>query len=267
MSSRPVSVVIPTGFGINCEVETAHAFTLAGATVDQVHVNDLASDGGALMSRARILALAGGFSFGDHLGAGKAFANRLRCKLGESLRRFIDRGGLVLGVCNGFQTMVRLGLVPAGQLSEQVVALGPNRHGAFFDGWVTLRVDPASPCVFTRGIEAIDVPVRHGEGRLLTSEEVLTTIRREHLAPVCYADPATGEATDRFPQNPNGSIDAIAGLCDRTGRVFGLMPHPEAFLYPESHPAWRRRPRGSERGDGLQVFRNAVEFARSAPGL
>jgi phosphoribosylformylglycinamidine synthase len=256
--------VIPTGFGINCEAETGHAFSLAGAVVEQVHVNDLAADGGDLICKAQILALAGGFSFGDHLGAGKAFANRLRRKLGESLRRFIERGGLVLGICNGFQTMVRLGLVPAGQLSDQTVALGPNRHGAFYDGWVTLKVDPASPCVFTRGIEVIDVPVRHGEGRLLTSEEVLSTIRGEHLAPVRYADPETGDPTERFPQNPNGSIDAIAGLCDRTGRVFGLMPHPEAFLYPESHPAWRRRPRRSKEGDGFQVFRNAVEFARSA---
>jgi phosphoribosylformylglycinamidine (FGAM) synthase-like amidotransferase family enzyme len=256
-STAPV-VVIPTGFGINCEAETAHAFTLAGAAPQQLHLNDLAEEP-ALLARARILALAGGFSFSDHLGAGKAFANRLRRGLGEALQKFVADGGLVLGICNGFQTMVRLGLVPGSGVQQ--VGLAPNSHGCFYDGWVSLSVDPKSPCVYTRGISALEVPVRHGEGRLVCPEAVLGVIRRDHLAAVQYAGP-DGAPTASFPHNPNGSVDAVAGLCDPTGRLFGLMPHPEAFLYPENHPSWRRRA-GSKMGDGLQVFRNAVEFTRT----
>ena len=260
-TTAPV-VVIPTGFGINCEAETAHAFRLAGGSPQQLHLNDLAGEP-ALLASARILALAGGFSFGDHLGAGKAFANRLRRGLGDALQSFVADGGLVLGICNGFQTMVRLGLVPGGAGADQQVGLAPNSHGCFYDGWVTLTVDPESPCIYTRGISTLEVPVRHGEGRLVCGEAVLGTIRQGHLAAVRYAG-AEGQPTTSFPENPNGSVDAVAGLCDPSGRLFGLMPHPEAFLYPENHPAWRRRGGGpGGTGDGLQVFVNAVEFART----
>jgi phosphoribosylformylglycinamidine synthase len=263
-SSTAPGVIIPTGFGINCEAETAHAFTLAGATPRQLHLNDLAAEPGLLAS-ARILALAGGFSFGDHLGAGKAFANRLRRGLGQALQKFVADGGLVLGICNGFQTMVRLGLVPGGGSGDQQpqqVGLAPNSHGCFYDGWVSLTVDPESPCIYTRGISSLEVPVRHGEGRLVCPEPVRAAIHRDHLAAVRYAGP-DGEPTAAFPRNPNGSVDAVAGLCDPTGRLFGLMPHPEAFLYAENHPAWRRRGTAGGAGDGLQIFRNAVAFART----
>jgi phosphoribosylformylglycinamidine synthase len=257
---RAVQVVIPTGFGINCEAETAFAFQRVGATVQAVHLNDLIHS--SLLAKAHILALAGGFSFGDHLGAGKALANRLGRGLGPQLERFIKDGGLVLGICNGFQTMVRLGLVPSGQLHGQNVALTHNHHGRFYDGWVTLLVDPQSPCVFTRGIRMLDVPVRHGEGQLVAPAPVLEQILQQHLAPLRYGDPATAQPTHDFPLNPNGSVDCIAGLCDASGRIFGLMPHPEAFLYPENHPDWRHRPRPKQgEGDGLQIFRNAVEAA------
>ncbi len=169
----------------------------------------------------------------------------------------------MLGICNGFQTMVRLGLVPGGVGADQQVGLAPNSHGCFYDGWVSLAVDPESPCIYTRGISTLEVPVRHGEGRLVCGEAVLTTIRQGHLAAVRYVG-AEGEPTASFPENPNGSVDAVAGLCDPSGRLFGLMPHPEAFLYPENHPAWRRRAGGVDgTGDGLQVFRNAVEFAQT----
>jgi phosphoribosylformylglycinamidine synthase len=252
-------VIIPTGFGINCEAETAHAFKLAGADPLEIHLNDLIARPEALAS-AGILVLAGGFSFGDHLGAGKVFANRLRRRLGQSVGAFVERGGLVLGICNGFQTLARLGLVPDGSLGSQAVALAPNSHGCFHDGWVTLAVDPASPCLFTKGLERLEVPVRHGEGRLLTSPEVLEVIRAQHLAPVRYADPGTDQPTGVFPANPNGSLDSIAGLCDCSGRIFGLMPHPEAFLYPECHPLWRWRQERPQ-GEGLVIFQNAVQEA------
>jgi phosphoribosylformylglycinamidine (FGAM) synthase-like amidotransferase family enzyme len=260
MSEPRVHVVIPTGFGINCESESAHAFKLAGATAEQVHLNDLI-EAPSILARSQILTLAGGFSFGDHLGAGKAFANRLRRRLGENLQSFIKDGGLIIGICNGFQTMTRLGLVPQAQLGQQTVSLAVNQQGRFYDGWVSLSVDPDSPCVFTRGLKSLNIPVRHGEGRLLGPESVLQTIRDNRLAPVRYADPNTGQPSSDFPHNPNGSADNIAGLCDATGRLFGLMPHPEAFLYSENHPQWRRRSTNGE-GDGLRIFLNAVEFVR-----
>ncbi len=257
---KQVTVMIPTGFGLNCEAETSHAFRLAGAQVQQMHFNDLAQAPERL-AHCQILALVGGFSFGDHLGAGRVFANRLRTRLGDPLQRFIADGGLVLGICNGFQTMVRLGLLPGGAIAEQRIALAENEHGAFYDGWIDLTIDPQSPCIYTRGLETLSVPVRHGEGRILGEAALVEGIIQQHLAPVRYMDPKTLKPTQTFPENPNGSIHAIAGLCDQTGRLFGLMPHPEAFLYPENHPGWRRRPRLSDTGDGLMIFRNAVEQA------
>ncbi len=258
MTTREIRVVIPTGFGINCEAETAQAFTLAGARPRLIHLNDLVTDPSAL-AHASILALAGGFSFGDHLGAGRALANRLRCRLAAHLETFIGDGGLVIGICNGFQTMVRLGLLPGGG-GKQTATLGPNRRGLFHDGWVRLAFDRQSPCVFTRGLEAMDLPVRHGEGRLLTLPAGRELIAREHLAACRYANPKTNEPTDVFPHDPNGSEDQIAGLCDPSGRLFGLMPNPEAFLYPENHPDWRRS--GAPSLTGLTLFENAISACR-----
>ncbi|PIE17077.1 MAG: phosphoribosylformylglycinamidine synthase [Proteobacteria bacterium] len=257
-------MVLPTGFGVNCERETAAAFTHAGAQVDALHLNDLIADPDRLR-RARILALCGGFSFGDHLGAGRVLANRLRHKLRDALDAFVADGGLVLGICNGFQTMVCLGLLPSGRPGPQQLSLRENRHGSFYDGWVTLGADAESPCVFTRGIERLEVPVRHGEGRLAAPPELVEQLEREHLVPLRYLDPETGLPTERFPHDPNGSALQAAGVCDPSGRIFGLMPHPEAFLHPENHPNWRRRRLASgHRGDGegLQIFVNAVESAR-----
>jgi len=213
VAKRRARALIPTGFGINCEAETSHALRLAGAEVTLVHTNDLAASPG-LLADQQLLVLAGGFSFGDHLGAGRVLANRLARRLGAELDRFVAGGGMVLGICNGFQAMVRLGLVPDGRLGQQRVALASNQHGAFHDGWVTLVFDPASPCVFTRGLTRLEVPVRHGEGRLLCAPDVLDELRARHLAPARYADAGTGQATSRFPANPNGSLDAIAGVCD-----------------------------------------------------
>lgn len=260
MRSDPVRVLLPTGFGINCEAETARAFRLAGAEVDQLHLNDLI-DAPQRLARAKILALAGGFSFGDHLGAGRVLANRLRSRLGASLDRFVADGGLVIGICNGFQTMVRLGLLPAGQPGPQQLSLAHNRHGRFYDGWVTLLADAASPCLFTRGLERLELPVRHGEGRLISPPALAKELRRARQIPLRYVDPGTLEPTQTFPQNPNGSVEAAAALCDPSGRIFGLMPHPEAFLYPENHPGWRHRA-NEGRGQGLRIFENAVAACR-----
>jgi phosphoribosylformylglycinamidine (FGAM) synthase-like amidotransferase family enzyme len=256
------TVILPTGFGINCEAETQRAFELAGAHVDRLHLNDLL-DEPARLARAQILALAGGFSFGDHLGAGRVLANRLRCKLAGELDAFIADGGLVIGICNGFQTMVRLGILPSGKVTEQAASLLNNTHGQFYDGWVTLGADSDSPCLFTRGIERLEVPVRHGEGRLFLADDALDQAKEAHLFPLRYLDRETFEPSERFPDNPNGSVEQAAALCDPSGRLFGLMPHPEAFLYRENHPQWRGSSENRKKhGDGLQIFVNAVDAAR-----
>jgi phosphoribosylformylglycinamidine synthase len=265
-SEKPRALVI-TGYGLNCEAETSHAFRLAGAVPVQVHLDDLL-DGRRRLDEFHILAFIGGFSFGDHIGAGAVFATRLKYRMKEELERFIDAGRLVIGICNGFQTLVRLGLLPGfdGETFTRSATLTWNDSGVFRDAWVTLRAHGDSPCVFTRGLGVLDLPVRHGEGKFIPrSDEVLERIVSGNQVALSYADPATGEPTEDFPANPNGSVRGIAGLCDHTGRIFGLMPHPEAYLFPWNHPDFaRRRMEGSleAEGEGVSVFRNAVAFVR-----
>ena len=260
--------LVLTGFGLNCEAETASAFAQAGAEAKEVHLNDLL-DGRIKLDEFHVLTIIGGFSFGDHLGGGTVLANRIRCRLWEPLTRFVADGKLVLGICNGFQTLARLGLLPGLEPdpTSRQIALGPNDRGLFHDGWVTLGVDPESPCVFLSGIQRLELPVRHGEGKLLCgSPETRSTLEELHLVPLRYLDPATGEPTRSFPENPNGSELSAGGVCNPTGRIFGLMPHPEAFLYPWNHPQWtRRRLSGElpEHGQGLAVFENAVRFVEA----
>ena len=303
-----VRVCIVTGFGINTDREMATAFALAGARPARVHVNDLVADPGAL-DRCAILVVPGGFSFGDHVGSGALLAALLRRALRDPLARFVDRGGLVLGVCNGFQVLVRMGLVPgigaAGATpaapaapaasvapaasaartratriraapaartggAAQSVALVHNDSGRFEDRWVRVAFDPASPCVWTRGIAALELPVRHGEGRLVAPEAQLAAIDAAHLGAARYAAPAPATAAPDgatplpYPANPNGSLRNLAGLCDPSGQVFGLMPHPEAFLHRYHHPAWRNAPPAAAALDeaALGLFRNAVSHVQ-----
>ncbi len=256
-----------TGFGLNCEAETSHALELAGAEVHRVHLNDLL-DGLRSLGEFHLLAFIGGFSFGDHLGAGTVFATRMKHRMKDELDRFIRDGKLIIGLCNGFQTMVKLGLLPGfdGDYFRRSATLAWNDSGVFRDAWVRLVATPGSPCVFTKGIGTIDLPVRHGEGRFMTAGKgVMDRILRENLAALRYADPATGKPTVEFPHNPNGSAAGIAGVCDPTGRIFGMMPHPEAHLFPFNHPQWtRKKIDGSMpgEGEGAAVFRNGVAFAR-----
>lgn len=262
-------IVIITGYGLNCEAESAYAWELAGATPQLVHVNDLLADPKPLQDAAGLM-FVGGFSFGDHLGSGLVFANRLRTKLRDELQTFLDRGRIVLGVCNGFQILTKLGLLPGlmGDYFTPTVSLQQNECGHFQNFWIRLRFEPDSPCIFTRGLTSMDLPIRHGEGRLFpASRAVLNQIERKHLVPCRYADPISGKPTQKFPHNPNGSAKAIAGLCDATGRVFGLMPHPEAYLFPENHPQWDfQKLRGElpEHGLGLSLFSNAVNYLRQS---
>lgn len=263
---REVRVLVLTGLGLNCEAETEAAFRMAGARPERVHLLDLL-EGSARQRLADfpVLAFIGGFAFGDHLGAGFVFANKIRYRLYDQLLEFIERGGLALGVCNGFQTMTRLGLLPGldGDYRTPRATLAPNDRPGYRDAWVTLGFDAASPCVWTRGLSRMDLPARHGEGKFLASEETLGRLRAQHQVVARYLG-ADGAPTQAWPDNPNGSPDAIAGICDPSGRLFGLMPHPDAFLYPFHHPDWvRRRTLGTApaQGDGLAIFRNGVDAA------
>jgi phosphoribosylformylglycinamidine synthase len=266
MSSK-IPVLLVTGFGLNCEAESRHAWQLAGAEPSLVHLNDLLNRPSMLHDYAALM-VGGGFSYGDHMGSGLVFAHRLRHHLRADLEKFVGAGKLVMGVCNGFQILTKLGLLPGldGEFFTQKVALMHNDCGTFQNFWVTLRFEPDSPCVFTKGLNRVPLPIRHGEGKIFTTDEaVLAKLEGLKCVPCRYAD-AAGQATQDFPHNPNGSLNAIAGLCDPTGRIFGLMPHPEAYLFPENHPQWDlQRERGElpERGLGLKLFENAVRYLAS----
>ena len=258
--------LIITGFGLNCEVETKAAFDYCGAKSDLVHLNDILN-AKTKIKDYHILAFIGGFSFGDHLGAGTVFANKVKYGLKEDIKEFIKDGKLIIGICNGFQTLTRLGLLPAlneEYFSEQSVALAWNDSGVFRDSWVNLKAEPDCPCIFTKGIDNIEVPIRHGEGKFVAKPEILDKIERDNLVALRYAD-SKGKPTSEFPCNPNGSLNNIAGVCDPTGRVFGLMPHPEAYLSPYNHPNWIRQKESGilpKEGAGVAIFRNAVNYFR-----
>ena len=259
--------LVITGLGLNCQKETDAAFTAAGSEVTQIHLNDLIANKEEL-NEYHILAFIGGFSFGDHLGAGTVFSNKVKSELRDGLEKFIADGKLIIGICNGFQTMTRLGIVPAIAGSfKQEVALQHNDSGVFRDSWVTMKVEADSPCVFTKGLDLLPLPIRHGEGKFIPlNDEVLEALESNGHVCLRYADETTGQATSEFPANPNGSVNNIAGICDATGRIFGLMPHPEAYLSPYNHPHWMDQKINNalpEFGLGLQMFTNAVKFAEA----
>lgn len=265
--------IVITGNGTNCEMEAAHACKLGGFDEAVIaHIADLLA-GQVRLDAFHFLNLTGGFLDGDDLGSAKAQANRLRHARVDELEehlldqvlRFVTDGKLVLGVCNGFQLMVKMGMLPGfdGDHLAQRTTLTYNDCGRFQDRWTYLKVDPASPSVFTRGIaKGIYLPMRHGEGKFLCdTDATLERIENEHLAVFKYSDPEYAAPTMEFPLNPNGAQNAIAGLCDPTGRLMGLMPHPEAFVHYTQHPRWTREDLPEE-GDGLILFKNAAEYAR-----
>ena len=265
---RPKALVL-YGYGLNCDYETAFALNKAGAEAVRVHTTDLLEDPDILWNY-HLLAVPGGFSWGDEHGAGVILALRLKLALGSALQEFIAAGRLVIGICNGFQVLVNLGLLPglAGRAGERLAALLPNDCGNFRDAWVHLKVTP-SPCVFTRGLAHLELPIRHGEGKFYAAEEVLSEIKARGQIALKYASADGAEAAGRFPDNPNGSLLDIAGLTDASGRVLGLMPHPEAHVSSLQHPTWTReketwrrrgQPYPEQEGDGLAVFRNAVDY-------
>ncbi|MFA5516206.1 MAG: phosphoribosylformylglycinamidine synthase subunit PurQ [Desulfuromonadales bacterium] len=269
--AKEVRAIVIAGNGTNCEREVANACRLAGAdTADIVHIAELLA-GRVRLDDYHFLNLAGGFLDGDDLGSAKAGANRLlhapvagsEEHLSDQLRRFVADGKLIMGVCNGFQLMVKMGLLPDPLSLRQSTTLTFNDSGRFINSWVYLKTDPDSPCIYTRGIRGLYLPVRHGEGRFVTeSEAALAEIEKLHLAALKYSGPEYLEAATDFPHNPNGSMAAVAGLCDRSGRIFGLMPHPEAYVCRSHHPRWTRESDLPEEGMGLWLYRNAIRFIR-----
>jgi len=260
MSKVPVLVI--AGYGINSEIELVDGFRLAGADPVRVHLSDLV-DGRVKLSDFRILAFPGGFSFGDHIASGRVLAVKIQARLGEQLREAVAGGALVIGICNGFQVVTKLGLLPLlgglpgpGEEFRQDATLTYNDSGVYEDRWCPLVADPESPCVWTRGLDRFELPVRHGEGKWIHRDEaVRRAILDGHLACLRYGG-------SNFPENPNGSQDDIAGVCDPTGRIFGLMPHPEVFLTGTQHPRWTRGEIAPDaEGTGLRILRNGVRAA------
>ncbi len=265
----PVHTLVVTGYGTNAHAEAAHAARLAGADrADVVHFAEIAT------RRIRLedynwLIFPGGFLDGDDLGAAQAAAQRWRystdadgVKLVDRLKAFIEAGSLILGICNGFQLLVKLGLLPGldGKYFERQVSLSSNDSARFEDRWVHLAVNRHSPCVFTKNISSLYVPVRHGEGKLVPLDDaLLSRVRENNLVALSYADPVTLAPTMNYPDNPNGSPFGIAGLTDPTGRILGLMPHPEAFTHPTNHPGWGRN---EPAVPGTAIFENAVNYLR-----
>jgi phosphoribosylformylglycinamidine synthase len=272
-TGKTVRSIVITGYGINCEREMAHACHLAGADrVDIVHIRELIH-GEKRLDDYQFLNLPGGFLDGDDLGAARAGANRLRYtrvtttgeRLYDQILRFISQGKLILGVCNGCQLMVKSGMLPGldGNYETQQVTITFNDSGRFEDRWVYLKINPESPCIFTRGLERLYLPVRHGEGKFIPGDNgTLERLKEGGLVVAQYTDPDFRGPTMEYPLNPNGSVEAIAGVCDETGRLMGLMPHPEAYTHKTNHPRWTREELAEE-GAGVAIFRNAVEYIRN----
>ena len=265
-----VNALVLAGYGLNCDNETAYALELAGASARRVHINSLI-DGSVSLDDFQIMVFVGGFSWGDDHGAGVIQAVRLKTNIGDKLLEFVDKGNLVLGICNGFQTLVNLGLLPgfAGDYKTRSIALTFNDCGNFRDDWVSLKVNPSSPCVFTKGFDFLELPIRHGEGKFYSGKAVIERLFENNQVVIQYALPDGNPAEGKFPFNPNGSINDIAGICDPTGRIFGLMPHPEAFNHWTNHPDWTRykeiMKRGGKKPDsnlttGIRIFKNGVDF-------
>lgn len=246
------------GYGINCDYETEYCIRAAGGEARRVHINEFVEKP-KLLEEFNFLAFAGGFAHGDDLGSGKIVANKFRFKLKEEMMQFISEGKLVLGPCNGFQMMVKMGIVPYANF-DQKATLMANDSGKFEDRWVFLKMNSNSPCVFTKGIESLMLPVRHGEGKFVVDSAALNEVVSKNLIVAQYVN-ERGEYAG-YPYNPNGSALNIAGVCNESGTVFGLMPHPEAYNSMTNNPYWTHIKDGVRdwKGGGMKVFENAISY-------
>jgi phosphoribosylformylglycinamidine synthase subunit PurQ / glutaminase len=246
--------------GINCDVETQFAWEKAGAVADRVHINRIIEQPRTLLDY-QILTIPGGFSYGDDIASGKIFANQLVHHLADVLHEFLAADRLVLGICNGFQVLVKCDLLPGSAEGRPSLALAAtltnNDSGKFECRWVYIKVNKKSPCVFTKGITGMYVPIAHGEGKLVAAPGLADKLN----VVVQYTD-EKWKTKAGYPANPNGSVNDIAGICDPTGRIFGMMPHPEDFIRWTQHPRWTREKENTDLY-GLQIFTNAVNWAKS----
>jgi len=259
-----VNVLILRTAGTNCDRETDFAFRLAGAETNLLHINVLRKEPG-LLSEFAILAIPGGFSYGDDLGAGKILANELLTQLKPALESFVNDGKLIIGICNGFQVLVKAGLLPGLKRWRQQATLTLNDSHRFEDRWTYLSA-PANRCVLVEDGEFLYLPVAHAEGKFVPeNNDVLERIQENGQIVLRYSD-REGHPTSEYPASPNGSIDNIAGICDETGRILGMMPHPERHCLPTQHPRWTREGL-KEQGEGLRIFERAVAYAgANVPG-
>ena len=253
-----VKVLILRTAGTNCDEETDFAFRLAGAHTARLHINVLRESPDRLLGFS-ILAIPGGFSYGDDLGAGTVMANEMVTLLRPALEEFIEQGRLIIGICNGFQVLVKTGLLPGLARWKQQTTLTVNDSNKFEDRWTYLKAPP-NRCVLVEGGESLYLPVAHAEGKFVPSgDEILKALQENGQIVFRYTDPS-GRPAPGYPWNPNGSVDDIAALCDPTGRIVGMMPHPERHCLPIQHPRWTREGLKAQ-GDGLRIFQRAVRFA------
>ena len=246
--------------GTNCDVETAYAFERAGAQAESIHVNRLLEEP-ELFEEFQIFCIPGGFSYGDDIAAGRILGNQLRGSLADACQKFRDDQKLVLGICNGFQVLIQTGLLDLEAKDQRQATLTWNDHGRYEARWVQLVAEPGKS-VFLQGITQIELPIAHAEGKVeVVDQEALDSLSKSGRLVLRYSQ--AGTTSDEilpFPQNPNGSNSNIAGLSDESGRVLGLMPHPERFLEATQHPSWTRRQNPTSAGDGLKLFENAVRY-------
>ncbi|MDD4957134.1 MAG: phosphoribosylformylglycinamidine synthase I [Candidatus Omnitrophica bacterium] len=262
---KKIKTIILRTAGTNCDNETVHAFRSAGGDVESIHINALTKDR-KYLEKASILAIPGGFTYGDDVGSGKILANELKSRLNSELQRFISDGKLIIGICNGFQVLVKMGLLPAVRPHsgfDVQATLCLNDSGKFFDKWVYLRTARETRCVWTKDMpDVVNLPIAHAEGKFIPkNDSVLQKLKKNGQVVFRYTD-VTG-ALAGYPHNPNGSVDDIAGVCDPTGRILGMMPHPERHMTYLQHPNWRRKDVDRKGlGIGAEIFRNGVEFAK-----
>lgn len=244
--------------GTNCDQEAAFAFNAAGGQAELLHVNRLLESPNQL-NQFQILCLPGGFSYGDDLAAGRVLAVQVQHFLRDAVENFKAREGLIWGICNGFQVLIRTGALLEPTAEGAQATLTWNNSGRFEDRWVHLEAN-AQRCVLLRGIYRMYLPVAHAEGKFVPRDrETLARLEAGGQIVLRYATAEGDRASQQYPANPNGSVDDIAGICDSTGRVLGLMPHPERFIDRLQHPRWTRESLADE-GDGLEMFRNAIEY-------
>ena len=253
-----VNVLILRTAGTNCDCETQYAFEKAGAVAERVHINRVV-EGAKRLEQYQILAIPGGFSYGDDLGAGKVLANELLSRAKEHFASFAEKDHLIIGICNGFQILAKMNLLPGfdGIEGAQVATLATNDSGKFEDRWVYLRTD-SDKCPFLRKGEIIYLPVAHAEGKFVTRDKAALKRVKDQEQVVFRYVTREGKRPG-YPDNPNGSYDDIAGICDTTGRILGIMPHPERHVRREQHPRWTRG-EAPEVPDGLKIIENAVKY-------